>query len=448
MVNLLDILDRCKKGGKVSEAEFDLLLAKEAMRLKNEYRIEYESDIIIPTESELFEDVLNAAISLLCSIGFWCYDTSTIVKVREEEIHEAMKRAPSRIAIGEGNEKKWYLSRKLNDYRKPLICGGPCGGSLSKEYYFNIMSSYAKENVDLIVNGKLHVPSTKGTQAEIEAVRQEVILSRKAIAHVGKPGMCIIGPMSGITSKSLNSAIFPNGMRKNDIHIATLLNELKINFDLLDRLSHLQRINAISKVVQCPILGYVGGPEETAIVSTAEILLDFVLGGLCAGFSPTSLKFSVSTDRRSLWVSSVVLSSIKRKYEVLIESWIWAGSGPCTNTIGYEIAAQTIANTVSGVDMIGSAGCVRAAQIDYYTGMEARIAIEVCEQARRLSVEKANAILKELLKFYEDDLAEGRMSRGKSFIACYSLKDLTPSKEYLEVWENTKNNLKDIGLEL
>ncbi len=447
MNNLLEIWRRLETGEKVSENKFDIILSKKATQLKKDYKIHYDSSMVIPLDKSIWSDIFEAAVELLSTVGIFCYDTSTRIKLKEEEILDKIRKVPNKVIIGEGREKREYKSRSPDDNDPPLIGGGPVGCPVSEEIYAKVLSSYAKENIDALSTGLLiskSVEIKKDTPTELAAVTLEVSLAREALDKVNKPGLGIIGPSSGITATALNSSLSSKGMRNTDIHTTVIQTELKVDLHTLNRIYYLLFNEAILEVGQCPLIRYLGGPEETAIISVSEILLDFILGGTCAAFSPTSMSSSLSTEREALWVTAVTILATKKHFKPLIGNWIWAGAGPCTEMICYEIAAQTILGSVVGADMIISAGSTAGKQIDHYTGMEAKIARDTVDFSKRVNLRKANEIINELLKFYENYISSRKIPLGKSFKECYSLESLTPSAQYTKIWESIKDKISEI----
>ena len=438
---------RWKEGAKISENDFDKLLAQRANQLKKEHGIQYTPTEVIPQDAGMAREIFDAGVDLLIEVGAYCRDTSTVIKFSEDEVLNAIRECRSVVFLGSGGDVVVYRSRGVEDGKRPLICGGPCGCPVSEDLYLDVLTSYAMEGVDAVVSGSLTsyrgMAVEKGSPIEIAAVMHEVDLTRSAIVRANRAGLCIVGPMSGITATALNAALVRGDMRATDLFNIALLNELKLDLNLLNRLYLLQQNGALVEIGQCPIIGYIGGPEETAIISVAEILLDYLLGATCTSTSPVSMH-SVSTDRKALWVAAATLLAVKRSFSPLVDSWIWAGAGPCTEMLCYEIAAHTIVHTVCGVDMIFSAGCTKGTCTDHYTGMEARIAREVANAAAKMSIKEATDVVNELLKRYEDDILKRRAPLGKSFKECYSIREASPSHEYLKVWENVKKSLKEL----
>lgn len=450
MVELLEIWKRIEQGPTSSEMEFDLLLSKELLKLKKDYNIQYNREEIIPSDKNLIQNILEAAVRLLSNTGILYVTSQNIIKFSEAEILESLKNSPNRIFLGEGKDSVELVSRKIEDRRRPLVGGGPLACPISEELYAQTLYSYAKENVDLVCDGYIKsvngLTAQKGSPVEMAAVKLEAALSREAIRRAGKPGMCLLGPMSGISAVALNGGDFEGGIRRTDLHDVAPLNELKMDLDTFSRLAHHQQIGNIFEVAQCPVLGLVGGVEATAIISTAEILADLLLGGPITGTSPSSVKFSVSTSRETLWIAGAVALAIKGAARPIINSWIWAGAGPCTEMICYEIAAQTILDTICGFDTIISTGGTKGGLPDHYTGMEGRIASEVARAACKLSLNDAQEVVESTLELYEKMLIENKIPQGKSFTECYTIISATPSQEYIDIWNNAKRRLEEIGL--
>lgn len=131
---------------------------------------------------------------MLIENGIYCIDTGRIIKVTEEEVKEALKKAPEKLVIGEGKEAKEMVAKKPGDGRKPLVQGGPTGAPVSENIFLPMFQSYAQEAlVDCIVSGVMSTieghEAFPGSPWEIKATRTEVALVREACRKAGRPGM-------------------------------------------------------------------------------------------------------------------------------------------------------------------------------------------------------------------------------------------------------------------
>jgi methylamine--corrinoid protein Co-methyltransferase len=77
--------------------------------------------------------------------------------------------------------------------------------------------------------------------------------------------------------------------------------------------------------------------------------------------------------------------------------------------------------------------------------MEGRICAEAAHSATRMGLTRseANRIVKEILLKYEKDIPNAPI--GKKFSECYDLEKVKPSKEYVELHERTKEEVKKTG---
>jgi methylamine--corrinoid protein Co-methyltransferase len=453
LIEFLDLWRRAESGPEIRENEFDMkVLPKKAEELRREYNIRYNPQQPIPLDATLAKDTYEAALRLICEVGVICTDTGRIIKVTEEEVKEALQNAQREVPIGDEGEITQLISRHVGDGRKPLVAGGPCGCPLSERLYTDILHSYAKEReVDIVVMGPL--TSYQGlnirvrSPIELLVARAEASAAREAIRKADRAGMCIFGGISVVTAAASNFADFPDGLRPTDMHEVAQLNELKMSWEVFNRMVNCQQRGNLVVAAQCPVLGQVGGPEATAILCAAEALQGFALTrGVMYCMAPSHISFSTTTDREDLWVGSLVTQAIKSASRAPVGSYIYSAAGPSTEMQCREIAAHVVAHTDSGGDMICSAGGTRGAYVDHYTGMEARIAAEVSCGATALNLATANELVKELLASYEEQLRMKKAPQGRRFDECYNLEEISPSEEYMRLWENVRGELENLGM--
>ena len=120
-------------------------------------------------------------------------------------------------------------------------------------------------------------------------------------------------------------------------------------------------------------------------------------------------------------------------------------AGPCTEMITQELAAHSIAATVSGAHL-NPAAPARNKYPERCSGMEGRIHAEVAHAVARsgISRSEANVMVKKLLEKYASKISDAPI--GKKLTECYDMKTLTPSKEYLDLHKKIRNFLTDLGL--
>ena len=451
-MNVLDFYDRARAGKRVTEQEFDLkILPAKLKELIKKYEIKRNPDDVVPQDLDMAKRVFDAGAELLTGVGVHCKDTQSIITIEEEEIMAALKEAPARHVLGEGAEAVECYSRGIGDKRRPIQFGGTNGMPMSQENYMDIMASHAREPIDGIHTGALQTLFGRtvraGEPVELMACQYEALWTREAVRRAGKPGMSILGVMSGVSSEVQDATDFPGGLRPSDLHLVAFSNELKANWQDLKKIVHNQNLGNTIESCCVPVLGgYCGGPEGAAITAVAEAMQGFVMTkSMTFGTFTSSLRFGAA-NRQSLWVSCMLpLAFISAGMDLLLTYYIVATAGPCTEMLCDELATMITAATASGYSTLqGGVGC-QGNNLDHSTGMEARISSELARAAAGIGLDKANEIAKEPLRNYEETLKSRDVPQGKSFTECYQDR-LKPGKEYLALWEKKKKELEKMGL--
>jgi len=448
----IEFYERARKGRRVEEMEFDTkILPAKLSELAKKHNIVYNRDEIVPQDLDMARRCFNAGVELLTEIGVYCTDTRSIVPITEEDIRIALREAPPSHIVGEGNEATELYSRGIADPRRPLVIGGPIGAPLSEENCIDILTSYANESVDALHTGSIQslfgLPIKADTPLELTVCHYEALWAREAIRRAGKPGLPLLGIMSGVSSEAQNAGDFPGGLRPTDIHLVAFSNELKVNWRDLNKISHNHNLgNAIESCCLPMLGGYCGGPEGTAITYVAEALQGFVM---CNPISfagvALSLRFGAS-DPAAIWTNCMLpLAFNSAGKKAILAYYMIASSGPCTEMICDEFAAQATAMTTAGYAALYGGGGAEIAQLDRVTGMESRMTSEITRAATGMSLADADKAVKKLTAKYIETLKKGDAPLGKSFRECYQ-KGLTPSDEYLELWEKKRKELGSLGL--
>jgi methylamine---corrinoid protein Co-methyltransferase len=449
-----DFYHRSIQGKSVTEKEFDSRILPAKLReLKEKHAIRCDPGEVVLRDMDMARRIFEAGVELLAGIGIYNISTETTVAVSREEIEAALGRAPASHLLGTGAEKVEEVAREIGDARRPLTKGGANGCPMSAEHFLAIMTSCAREDVDGLHTGALQdiagVPNKAHTPIEVFACKKEALWTRQAAADAGKPGLPIVGIMSGVTSESQDAGDFPGGLRPTDPHLIVFLNEMKMDFDLVSKLMHSRFLGNIVEACSCPLFGgYSGGTEGTAITAVAEAIAGFVVCD-AANFAwyPQSLYSGTTTDRQTLWFATAATLAFKAAgVPVLLETYVGPAAGPCTDMIVDEIAAQAVAQTAAGMSSFYGACGAKMKNVDRITGMEARMLREISEAAAGVGLEEANELAVSLLERYEKPQAEGVAPLGLDFAECYPSPDLEPIGEYVELWERKKEDLAALGL--
>lgn len=238
-----------------------------------------------------------------------------------------------------------------------------------------------------------------------------------------------------------------NGMRGCDCHECSQMNELKVGNSMLNMVAgwHLSGDTII--IEQMPIMGgYVSNPEETAIIDVATTLASFVAFNADIHLDgPIHIRWGNTSSRECLQVAAHTASAVDANTDVLLANQYYTVAGPCTEMCFLEVAAQAIADTASGREMLAGVASSKGVVQDKTTGMEARMLGEASSAVCGMEIPEINRILDNLLTKYELDYAHA--PQGKTFQECYNPLTVTPSDEYLDVYENALRIISGCGLE-
>jgi len=115
----------------------------------------------------------------------------------------------------------------------------------------------------------------------------------------------------------------------------------------------------------------------------------------------------------------------------------------------YETAAATIGATVTGGATLVVGSGRQGVHSDYCAGLNSRFAGEIKNTVAKMRLKRsdANDMVKNLLAKYENTIKERNPPVGKKFQECYDVATVTPSKEFLELYEKIKKELEVNGLE-
>ena len=226
------------------------------------------------------------------------------------------------------------------------------------------------------------------------------------------------------------------------------LNELKIDNASLSMIAGWLHNGNVIMVEQMPIFGgYIGGIEETAICDIATTLASFTL--LNASYhldGPIHIRWGTTTSRETLQIAGHVAAAIDHNTDLLIANQYYPISGPCTEMCLTEIATQAMLDTASGRELVSGCASAKGVLEDCTTGMEARMLGEVASATAGMDVVEVNDMLHRLLRRYERRFLTA--PAGRTFQECYNVRRVTPTKEYLKVYETVVDMLRKQGLDM
>ena len=184
-LTITDVYDRFVKGKKVKVEDWDYKVIPENLTaLKEKYKINIESNQIIPEDKDMVNRLFQAGLEMLVTTGYYCQDLGRVMHVTEEEVWEGIKKTPTKLILGEGKDIARFYPRHGNSNVKPII----------QDVFVQVMQSYAQEGiVDDLVNGVMTTieghPAKSKTPYEIRATMAELRATKEARVRAGRPGL-------------------------------------------------------------------------------------------------------------------------------------------------------------------------------------------------------------------------------------------------------------------
>ncbi|MCL4458661.1 MAG: monomethylamine:corrinoid methyltransferase [Chloroflexi bacterium] len=452
MVSFAEVVNRALSGPVCSENDFNLRVFVPKLReVIRKYDIRYDPENPIPADDGLADRLFMAGMEFYRDVGTYCVDSERIIKFSAEELNEAIASAPIGPILGTGKEAKRLIARRPESSEPPWCSVGAAGGGASNE---EILASLVQWYAAIPLADSITTPSlatingqevVAGTPLEIEGAIRTVVLSKEAIRRAGRPGLPIINGIATAVSGMATLAGSQFGLGAGDAWEIASLAELKINFDLLNKIAYLLNtgLNWLSETGTL-LGGYAGGPEGTAVVTVAYNLEGILVKRATFHHPfPTHFAYGCTTCRNTLWALSVSSQAISRNSHFPLLDLGYVAAGPVTEMCLYETAAWVIAAVVSG-GSIEAEGTAKATHVDYMTPLEPQFATEVAHATTGMTRKEANEVVKSLLDRYEDSIPHAPI--GQRYQDCFDVARGIPKPEYLELYHRVREELESMGL--
>ena len=235
-------------------------------------------------------------------------------------------------------------------------------------------------------------------------------------------------------------------MRTFDPHECSQLNELKVDMGALNIIAGWHSAGDIIMIEQMPMFGgYAGGVEETAICDVATTLASFAVFNADIHLDgPIHIRWGTTTTRETLQVAAHAAAALDYNTDLLLANQYYAMAGPCTEMCLLETAAQAIADTASGRELLSGVASAKGVALDKATGLEARMLGEASAATCGMEISEVNRILDKIISKYELNFSSA--PAGKTYQECYNVNDATPLPEYLSIYDSVLDILSDCGL--
>jgi len=450
---LPEIVRRSEAGPYIKESDFDMKITRRIPELIQEYGLTYDPNVLVPADDDLANRLFQAGMDLFLEMGVYNMSTQRRILFSKDEIEEALALIPRSFTVGTGKDAVVMRHRGVESEIPCLIHSGPTGTPCSETYHPFILESCAQEPlVDCLGSGSVSTYQGEkiipGTPLEILAVERDAAVAREATRKAGRPGMHINDVASPLTCAGKISTINPEwGMRPTDGLLVSQMVELKIDYDQLSRVARMKTVGMHIVDLMTPLVGGLGGgPVGTVIVTIACHLL----GVMCYQasyhiYGHMHLLHSTDTDRMGLWGYAAGGQALALNTPVQSINAIYTRAGLGTEEVLWEIAAASLASTVSGLHQ-GGVGATGGSREDHTSGLENRFNAQVAHSSLGLSREEANGFVLEFLSHYEESHKDP--PTGKSFPEIYDLNKLEPREEWLDIYHRVSDAITSSGLDI
>ena len=450
---IAEIVERSENGPYMKESDFDLLVVRTVPQLVRKHGIEFDSNVLVPSDDDMADRLFQAGLELLVTTGVYNQTTERRIMLTRDEIEEIVAAAPDSIVLGTGKDAVVMEHRGVESTSRCIVHSAPTGTPCTEANHPLILQSCAQEPlVDCLGSGSVATYMGRriipNTPTEILGARQAASVAREAVRRAGRPGMHINDVATPITAQGKMAAIdSETGLRASDAFLVSQMVELKTDYDQLSRVPHMQSVGMHIVDLLTPLIGGMGGGAEgTAVVTVAEHLL----GTVCYAasyhiFGHMGLMNVSNTDRMGLWIYALGGQALTRNTPILMINAIYCRSGPGTSDLLWEVAAGSVATTVAGLHQ-GGVGCTGGTDTDVYTGLEARFNAQVCHATLGMSRADANGLTLEFLNRYEDKMADP--DRGRPFDQLYDVDLLEPTEEWLDIYGRVRDEIAGLGLDM
>ncbi|MCU6760749.1 Monomethylamine methyltransferase MtmB [uncultured Roseburia sp.] len=451
----LELCERGNTGTKVSKDDWDMdYIVENVMDLVDEYEFEWDKQVIIPEDDQLFDDMFEAAKKLILKTGVYNMSTQRIISFTEEEIEAGIRDMKKELVMGEGKDAYTLVAREVEDKREPAVWAGNPGCPTPEELFFPIVKSVAKEPViDLMTCGSLvdvdGFKVTSGSPSEVVAVRREMEYLHKALEEVGRPGLGLLAAESAVTEIGDLASVGEKRLRPCDSHLVAMFNELIIDNGNLVRAASKLDYGMKNASLACTMVGGMGGdaPGSTVVMIASILAANLICMADYHLCHPIHIQDVATTARGCLWLQAVLCQTFAKKAPAIIVCDIWPSSGSLTKELLYETAANAIVVSVCGGHLEGL-GAANGNEPNG-TGLEVRLMGEVGKAVARqgMTRAKANEIVLKLLEKYEHIFKMEDKNKGSRFDEAYNMETIEPTEKWLAMYEEVKAELAEMGVE-
>ncbi len=455
MISLLEIAERSQKGPKVEEKAWNLGLFRKMTELTKKYGLKYPGDgSHFNLDDAQVDGVYNAAVDFLAEYGIYCLTTNRVIQLSREEVLEAIKEAPSEIAVGTGRDVRVIKRRRIEE-QEELNHVPAHHAPFSEEMASLCVKNFAQiPTADLIEGFNFRAVDGRevyGMPMEAYAARRQVAWVREGIRKAGRQGMGIaLYPISTRASVLVSPMDPDYGLRRTDGVLLSMLPDVKMEQDMLTAAIVYTDYGAFTRGTASGMAGgFCGGIEGAAIEAFSRL----TAGWICYRnrYGPASVSRVSGKQAQTLepqpdvwWGSSLMCQALNKYLGLPYFNGGYTQSGPGTLGMLLELAYNF------GRGPLNGANCAHVrhqrAQVNHaQTPLEAEWTWEVVNAVMRSvrTREKGNEFYRQLGALIDGMPVEPAMDVRD----CYDWALHRPSPAYEQVYLKAKDMLSGIGLQ-
>ena len=456
MIDFWEVIHRSENGELMEERAYDRLVGKVSNEVIKKYNIKYDPEEVVSSDDNLADRLFNAAVEFFIKVGVYNCDTDRVIKFKEKELFEALEATPDQIVWGQGRDQRIMRHRKVEDTAPPFCNFTLVGTPYPEDQFLQACMSTARERLADCFSGPSllgtlgGVEVKSGSAVEVAAGIFDIGKRREAARRVGYPGKGIYSHVSAAEkADAMIAAARPEfGCLDGDGVLCAAIAEMKVDNDRLKKTAFLLNTYYNMGGLNGPLMGgYAGGPEGTSMVLVAHNFLNLmVFRSQYSTNFPIDMWQTCNTTRPMLWLVGTAHQALARNTHFLHFANAFTAAGPCTNFVCYELINHGITAAVSGAHL-APAACARNKYPERCTGMEGRISAEAGHAAAHSGMTRkdANTIVKKILSKYENNIKDAPL--GKKFSECYDLGKVIPMQEYLDLYDEVKEEVSSYGLD-
>jgi hypothetical protein len=454
MVSFHEILERATKGPIMSPKDFDMkVFIPKVREVVEKYRIRYDPSTPCPADDDLADRIYQAAFDLYADVGTYVVDTERVIQFSRQEIEDAVYEAPKEACFGEGPDRCIFKGRRPDDTEIPH-CHVGSGTDTTEDVALKMVEAYGKiskaKTVSIpSVTSHGSLKSSAGSPVETLAGISMMRIGREGLRRAGRPGMGIINHMSscvqGVSTIAASNPDF--GARPSDGWLIAPHAELKIDYSSLNQVAYLTSWGANIGQESGPIMGgYAGGPEGTAVVTTAYCFHGILVARATYHLTyPVHMTYVCSTTPDMLYVVSTSSQAVSRNVAVPYYALGYAAAGSATKQYFYEAAAYLLTIQSSGIG-IEDVHPNKAVITNGALPIDSKFTCSLGHGMVGITRKEANQIVKRLMETYEGGIKNP--PRGRTLNECYDILSMRPDEELRKTYDEATRELRGLGIRL